>query len=533
VREFLLEPLYDIYVDDEGLRSAHREITAAILRDLGADRPELLARMVADSPLRGGEESYAALAQVVDPAAVEVLRRMAAEPAGDGANEPERVRVGRRRSAAVATLLRLGEMPDVAELFASSADPELVAQLARAAPARGVPAAALAELLTGTTAAAARYALLVALGEYPVEGLGARLHRELAELVERLETEDDDPGVHSAAGWFGRRLREEGTGRSSQTTESRSAGPGAGRGAVRAPYDPTGRRGWFTVDVDGARMTFTVFRPGRFLMGSPDFEAGRAENEGPVQETRITRSFALCRAEVTRGQFETFMAQMGAISLPDITEWSTGAADPIVGPTWLEAVQFATWTTAITIGKKLGIVYTFGLREPARSRALMGLPLRIGSFRLPTEAEWEYACRSGATTAFGFGSDRSLLNRYGWFADNSGLRTHEAGLLRPGPTGLFNMHAQCWEWCMDWYAPYGERTVVDPVGPPDGDRKVVRGGSWNLGARYARSASRDAYFPSNQNTNVSFRLALTLPEVDPGWTAVKPNPLPWTGRGAG
>jgi len=525
VREFLLEPLYDIYVDDEGLRSAHREITAAILRDLGGDRPELLARMVADSPLRGGEESYAALAQVVDPAAVEVLRRIAVEPAGDGANEPERVRVGRRRSAAVATLLRLGTMPDVAELFASSADPELVAQLARAAPARGVPAAALAELLMGTgagagtgTPAAARYALLVALGEYPVEGLGARLHGELAEFVERLEAEDDDPGVHSAAGWFGRRLREEGV----------SAGPGA-RGAARAAYDPTGRRGWFTVDVGQARLTFTVFRPGRFLMGSPEDEAGRAENEGPVQDTRITRSFALCRAEVTRGQFEAFMARTKTYGLPDIEEWAADAADPVVAPTWIEAMQYATWTTAMAIGKKLGIVYTFGLQEPARSRALLGLPRRVGSFRLPTEAEWEYACRSGAATAFGFGSDRSLLNRYGWFADNSGLRTHEAGLLRPGPTGLFNMHAQCWEWCLDWYAPYAEGVAVDPVGPPDGDRKVVRGGSWNLGARYARTASRDAYIPSNRNTNVSFRLAVTVPEVDPRWTAARPNPLPWTG----
>jgi formylglycine-generating enzyme required for sulfatase activity len=382
----------------------------------------------------------------------------------------------------------------------------------------------LAELLTGTTSAAARYALLVALGEYPVEGLGTRLHGELAELAGRWEAEDDDPGVHSAAGWFGRRLRE--------VTASQRERQGArvSQGTeVRAAYDPTGRRGWFTVDVGRSRSTFVVFRPGHFPMGSPEDEAGRAENEGPVHATRITRPFALGRAEVTRGEFEAFMTRTQTYGLPDIEEWAGDAADPVVAPTWLEAVQFATWATATAIGKKLGIVYTFGLQEPARSRAFLGLPKRVGSLRLPTEAEWEYACRSGAATAFGFGSDRSLLNRYGWFADNSGLRTHEAGLLRPGPTGLFNMHAQCWEWCLDWYGPYAEGVVVDPVGPLDGDRKVVRGGSWNLGARYARSASRDAYIPSNRNTNVSFRLALTLPEADPGWTAARANPLPWTG----
>jgi formylglycine-generating enzyme required for sulfatase activity len=369
--------------------------------------------------------------------------------------------------------------------------------------------------LTGTTSAAARYALLVALGEYPVDGMDARLRGTLAEIVERLEAEDDDAGVHSAAEWYGRRLKERAQG-------SQGAAP-------RAAYDPTGRRGWFTAEVGRSRLTFSVFRPGSFLMGSPEDEAGRTENEGPAQETRITRSFALCRAEVTRGEFESFMARTKTYGLPEIDEWSAGAANPVVAPTWIEAMQFATWATATAIGKRLGIVYTFGLQEPARSRAFLALPDRVGSFRLPTEAEWEYACRSGAGTAFGFGSDRSLLNRYGWFADNSGLRTHEAGLLRPGPTGLFTMHGQCWEWCLDWYGPYGEGPVTDPVGPLDGDRKVVRGGSWNLGARYARSASRDAHIPSNRNYNVSFRLALTVPEVDSGWTRARPNPLPWTG----
>jgi formylglycine-generating enzyme required for sulfatase activity/transcriptional regulator with XRE-family HTH domain len=519
VRGFLLEPLYDIYADDEEFRSANREVTAAILRDLGADRPRLLARLVADSPLRGGEESFAALARVADQDAVEVLRGIAFAAAADGAAEPERVRVGRRRSAAVATLLRLGSPPNVAELFAASPDPELVAQLARAAPARDVPAEALADLLADADSAAARYALLMALGEYPVEGMSEPLQRRLLEFVEAAERDDPDAGVHAAAGWYRRRMKE----------ALKDASQNADVKGSRAAYDPTGRRSWFTVDVGPTRLTFTVFRPGGFLMGSPADEAGRAENEGPRRPTRITRSFALCRAEVTRGEFESFMARTRTFGLPEIAEWSPGAADPVIGPTWLEAMQFATWATAAAIGKKLGIVYTFGLQEPARSRSFLALPARVGSLRLPTEAEWEYAARSGTQTAFGFGSDRSLLNRYGWFADNSGSRTHEAGLLRPGPTGLFNVHAQCWEWCLDWYAPYAEGEAVDPVGPLDGERKVVRGGSWNLGARYARSAARDAYVPSNRNMIVSFRLAMTVPEIDPAWWPGKGTPLGWTG----
>jgi formylglycine-generating enzyme required for sulfatase activity len=526
VREFLLEPLYDVYADDQELRAQNRETTAAILRDLGADRPELLARIVADSPLRGGEESFAALKRAVVPEALDVLRGIAGGAAPPEASVPERMRVGRRRSAAVAALLRLREPPDVAELFEPCADPELVAQLARAAPARDVPAESLVELLTETRSAAARYALLMALGEYPIEGFEPELRERLAQFAARLEAEDDDPGVHSAAAWFALQLREW---KQEETLGGGARGGAPRLDAARAAYDPTGRRGWFTVQLRRWRLTFSVFRPGGVLLGSPDDESGRAENEGPPQRTRITRSFALCRAEVTRGEFEAFMEATKTYGLPDIGEWSAGAAEPVVAPTWIEAMQYATWATAVAIGKKLGIVYTFGLQEPARSRAFLRLPLRIGSFRLPTEAEWEYACRSGTETAFSFGSDRSLLNRYGYFADNAGQRTYEAGLLRPGPTGLFNMHGQCWEWCMDWYGPYTAGPVTDPVGPQDGGRKVVRGGSWNLGARYARSASRDAHIPSNRNYNVSFRLAVTLPEPDPDWTPSRPNPLPWTG----
>jgi len=160
--------------------------------------------------------------------------------------------------------------------------------------------------------------------------------------------------------------------------------------------------------------------------------------------------------------------------------------------------------------------------------------------RLPTEAEWEYACRAGTSTAYSFGSDRTLLDQYGWYADNSGLKTHEAGILRPNPAGLFNIHGQCWEWCLDWYAPYNAAPVTDPTGPqptpatarsgPDLlDRKVLRGGCWNLGARYARSACRNAHIPSNRNYYITFRLAVTVPDIDPGWTPGDPQPLPWTG----
>jgi formylglycine-generating enzyme required for sulfatase activity/transcriptional regulator with XRE-family HTH domain len=508
-RAHLLEPLYTLYTDDREHRAAIHEVIATIVRDLAADIPEILARMAAASSLDGAKGAFSALQPVVTPGAVAVLREIAAKPAAPGANERQRVLTGRRRCAALATLLRLGEDADLDELLGEVADPELGTQFAYQAHARGVPIETLVEQLDTVRTPRARYHLLLSLRDYPIAAIPPLVRKRAVAQAARLEHEDDDPGVHAAAAWAMRNqsvLRDE--------------------EAARAAYDPTGRRGWFTVDVEDRRMTFVVYRPGRFTMGSPDDEAERSDYESPRQDTTLTRSFALARREVSRAEFEAFMRQTNTRGLPDIDEWSTLGTEPVVAPTWFESVRYALWYQVRATGKDPG-GYPMLVFEP--SSPFWMPDGAVGDFRVPTEAEWEYACRSGSTTAYSFGSDRSLLERYGWFADNSDLKTHEPGLLRPNPTGLFNIHGQCWEWCLDWYAPYSSDPVTDPVGPDHGDRKVLRGGCWNLGARYARSACRNAHIPPNRNYYISFRLALTVPEIDLAWTPEQPNPLPWSG----
>ena len=144
----------------------------------------------------------------------------------------------------------------------------------------------------------------------------------------------------------------------------------------------------------------------------------------------------------------------------------------------------------------------------ARERAAGRLPPGY-EYRLPSEAEWEYACRAGTTNRFSFGDDPQAAKAFAWTQENSDSTTHPVGLKRPNPWGLHDMHGNVWEWCLDWFAPYPEEPATNPTGPATGKFKVFRGGGWNQEVEFARSANRFMMSPSNGIYFVGFRVALS------------------------
>ena len=215
--------------------------------------------------------------------------------------------------------------------------------------------------------------------------------------------------------------------------------------------------------------------PGQFMMGSPTSERGRDSDE--VQhEVVLTRGFFLSETECTQGQWEAVMG--GNPSYFQGTEW------PVEEVSWEEAVEYCRKLTA-------------------KQRA-EGILADGWEWRLPTEAEWEYAARAGTT-----GARYGKLDTIAWRDGNSGIQTHPVKQKTANAWGLYDMMGNVWEWCSDWYGEYPTESVTDPTGPNSGSRRVYRGGSWGSVAGFARSANRDGYDPGNRLINLGFRPALS------------------------
>jgi formylglycine-generating enzyme required for sulfatase activity len=226
---------------------------------------------------------------------------------------------------------------------------------------------------------------------------------------------------------------------------------------------------------------------GDFQMGSPKSEEDRNDTEGPVHRVKITKPFYLGVHEVTQGEFEKVMGTSPWKGKPNVKEGSDYAATRI---SWDDAVEFCKKLSA-----KEGRTY-----------------------RLPTEAEWEYACRAGCQTAYSFGADSSKLGVYAWCSDNAWKigedYAHVVGQKRANAFGLYDMHGNVYEWCADRFdkSYYGNSPTDDPTGPTKGDRRMHRGGSWIAVASAHRSAFRGYYSPDTRYSNLGFRVALVLSE---------------------
>ena len=219
-------------------------------------------------------------------------------------------------------------------------------------------------------------------------------------------------------------------------------------------------------------MRLALIPPGEFTMGSPKSDAKACVWESPQHNVRITRPFYFGVYEVRQAEYENVMGTNPS--------YFKGADNPVEQLSWDDAVQFCKRLSA-----KEGRTY-----------------------RLPTAAEWEYACRAGTRTRYSFRDDLASLKEYAWYMENSERKAHPVGERKPNAWGLRDMHGNVWEWCADWFDDYyAVSPTNDPPGPEVGVNRVSRGGGWRLDAGYCRSANRYGVSPSDRGYDLGFRVA--------------------------
>jgi formylglycine-generating enzyme required for sulfatase activity len=500
VNEALAEPLRAIYGDRT--HPAQRELAASLLFDFAIhpnnphpteDLIELIGE--ADPPLFQG-----ILGKITNPVRAIVLLA------------PKLNRLARlddvlaRRQGHLATALaRLGVSERVWPLLRHSDDPNLRTELIHDLAKFGVDPGVMIERLKVEPDVSARRALLLALGEYPTDQVPADDRRTLIPTLLAWYRDDPDPGVHSGVDWLLRQKWDQGQGLERIDREL------AGRGLAKD-------RDWY---VNGQGQTFAVLRgPVEFLMGSPTSEVGR-DPEEMLHPVQIPRSFAVATRAVTIAQYQHFRAENPDVEdfLEDdrIRTYIPNHDCPIIAVTWYDAAKYCNWLS----GQE-------GIPESQwcyPTPIMPGMKLESGylsrsGYRLPTEAEWECACRAGSAASRFYGASEEMLDRFGWYEVNAGDKAHPAGQLKPNDSGLFDMLGNAFEWTQDRYDPYekqlrgrSDRPVIDAEKPAeflDDKPRVLRGGALLAQARRLRSAARNGNPPTDRfEFIIGFRPART------------------------
>lgn len=422
----------------------------------------------------------------------------------DGSKET----LAQRHAIAAVALLRLGQPEKVWPLLAHGPDPRVRSYLVHQLSPLGADPASLVARFKSEPDVTVRRALLLALGEFGGTESGAQgppafaTPALIAELTE-LYRVHPDAGLHGALDWLLRRWGQDSKLRAIEQ--------------VLATGKAEGNREWY---VNGQAQAYTVIRgPVEFWMGSPAAEEGREGGaEGTIEtrhRRRIGRTFAIATKEVSVEDFLRFRANHEINK-----QYARSATDPVNQVTWYDAAAYCNWLSAEEkippdqwcYEPNSGGQFAEGMQPRVNY-------LELAGYRLPSEAEWEYACRAGAVTSRYYGETEALLPRYAWYTKNSQDRwLLSPGTLKPNDLGLFDMHGNALEWCQDPAQPYAlsqggaaSEDVAFPGVVADNALRVLRGGSFGYQPSHVRSALRYRYQPTYRSFAVGLRPARTYP----------------------
>jgi formylglycine-generating enzyme required for sulfatase activity len=491
-----------------------------ILADYAADNPQVLADLLLDADDKQFAVIYPKFNEQFErglPILIgEIDRKL---PAKLPSSDEKRESLAKRQANAAVVLLKLNQSEKVWPLLKHSPDPRVRSYLIHRLSPLGADAGAIIKRFEEEQNITIRRALLLSLGEYSEKDLSLATRQALLPRLRDIYRTDADAGLHAAAEWLLRQWKEEGELKQvnekwANNKEQREKRLDSIRQLVNRDKEKTPPQ-WY---VNGQGQTMVVIPgPVEFVMGSPHTEADRWDDE-QQHKKRIGRTFALAAAPVTKEQFLRFQP---GFSHREFRRYPSPTC-PIGAVTWYEAAAYCNW-----LSQKEGIpegqwCYEIPV-EPGgimtwrfTNMKLKANYLSLTGYRLPTEAEWEYACRAGATTSRCYGETTELLTHYGWYYLNSPEQTQPVGTKKPNDWGLFDMHGNVWNWCQERYKQYtvaeqgeGIDDIEDRFSILNTNSHALRGGSFFPPASSVRSSYRFTLAPAHRSLNLGFRPART------------------------
>jgi formylglycine-generating enzyme required for sulfatase activity len=432
-------------------------------------------------------------------------------------SDESREKLAKRQANAAVTLLKMNQPEKVWPLLKHSPDPRLRSYLIHRLSPLGADAQAIVKQIDNEPDVTIRRALILSMGEFSEQALSLQDRTSLLPRLQQMYRMDADPGIHGACEWLLQQWRHgnwlkdvNAEWKSDQDWQQRRLESiqtelGSGKASVPGTLPQ-----WY---VNSQGQTLVILPgPVQFLMGSPNTELNRMNIE-LQHKKRIDRTFAISTASVTIEQFLAFNAQFSHTQMYRYPEPTC----PIGGVTWYEAAAYCNW-----LSKQEGISEDQWCYEITDQQTkLKKDSLSLEGYRLPTEAEMEYATRAETTTARYYGETEELLSKYAWFANNCRDRAWPAGRLKPNDFGLFDVHGNVWEWCHGAAKDNPLSNGADSSDDQD-DRqfvvestipRVLRGGSFFTPASFLHIAMRYDYVPTSNYFSFGIRIARTFPLV--------------------
>jgi formylglycine-generating enzyme required for sulfatase activity/tRNA A-37 threonylcarbamoyl transferase component Bud32 len=496
IRRTLSPELAKVFRDRAQAESL-RAFATSILVNYLAEQPAELAALLVEADTQQFLVIRPRLKNSMPEAIDALVAKIDAAPLAHASDSDKEVAARQRATAAIA-LLQLGDSQRVWPLLVHTSDPRVRSHLIELFAATKTDPGPLGSRLRDEPDVTARRAILLALGSYQRDALEDQDQRAFLDHAAKLYATDPDAGIHAASEWALRRW--------GQPTPPPLVDAAQAAESVKPSGWFAGPEGHALAVIDGRAAA---------AMGSPSTEERRSMAEVGHQMV-IGRKFALGTKEVTVEQFRRFIQATGLKMPPFTRKHSPDDNGPMIMVTWYRAAQYCRW-----LSEQAGLPEDQMCYPPVDQiqdglQPIEGFLERTG-FRLPTEAEWEFASRGGASTSRSFGSGEELLGHYAWYMTNAKDRAWPGGSLKPNDFGLFDMHGNVWEWCGDRWGSYWEhprgQDVADMTVVNGASNRILRGGSFDSAAKVVRSAFRDRFEkPQFGSDEIGFRIARTLPD---------------------